>query len=86
MRPKKVVETGVARGVTTRFILEGLERNGEGRLWRIDLPPLRQGDLPEENGAAVPERCRARWAYIQGSSRRRLPGLLAELDKIDLRP
>jgi hypothetical protein len=74
----------VARGVTTRFILEGLARNGEGRLWSIDLPPLRQGDLPEETGAAVPERCRARWAYLKGSSRRRLPGLLAELDTIDL--
>jgi hypothetical protein len=46
-------------------------------------PPLRQGDLPEETGAAVPERCRARWAYIKGSSGRCLPGLLAELDEID---
>ena len=84
MRPKKVVETGVARGVTTRFILEGLERNGEGHLWSIDLPPLRQGDLAEESGAAVPECCRGRWTFISGSSRRRLPGLLAELDEIDL--
>jgi hypothetical protein len=79
-----VVETGVARGITTRFILEGLERNGEGHLWSVDLPPLRQGGLPEESGSAVPECCRARWTYIKGSSRRRLPGLLAELDQIDL--
>jgi hypothetical protein len=84
LRPSKVVETGVARGITTRFILEGLERNGEGHLWSIDLPPLRQGDLSEESGAAVPECCRTRWTYISGSSRRRLPGLLAELDEIDL--
>jgi hypothetical protein len=83
-RPTKVVETGVARGVTTRFILEGLERNGEGRLWSIDLPPLRDPDLSEQTGAAVPERCRARWTYVRGSSRRRLPGLLRELDGIDL--
>ena len=84
LRPQKVVETGVARGITTRFILEGLERNGDGRLWSIDLPPLRQGDLPEETGAAVPQHRRARWAYLKGSSRRRLPGLLAELEEIDL--
>ena len=84
MRPQEVVETGVARGITTRFILEGLERNGEGRLWSIDLPPLRQGDLPEETGAAIPEDRRARWAYLKGSSRRRLPGLLAQLGEIDL--
>jgi hypothetical protein len=84
LRPGKVVETGVARGITTRFILEGLERNGVGRLWSIDLPPLRQGYSPGETGAAVPERCRARWTYIKGSSRRRLPRLLAELDEIEL--
>ena len=37
---RKVVETGVAHGVTSRFILEALERNGRGFLWSIDLPPL----------------------------------------------
>jgi hypothetical protein len=70
MRPKKVVETGVARGVTTRLILEGLERNGEGRLWSIDLPPLRQGDLPEETGAAV----RSAVAFAGHTSRGRAGG------------
>src|SRR5690348_12083796 len=33
LKPLKVVETGVARGVTSRFILEALERNGAGHLW-----------------------------------------------------
>ncbi len=40
LRPKNVVETGVAHGVTSRFILEALKRNGDGHLWSIDLPPL----------------------------------------------
>ncbi len=40
LRPKKVVETGVAHGVTSRFILEALKRNGDGHLWCIDLPPI----------------------------------------------
>src|SRR5271156_5195455 len=39
LRPNHVVETGVARGFTSRFILEALERNGSGHLWSIDLPP-----------------------------------------------
>ena len=40
LRPKKIVETGVAHGVTSRCILEALDRNGIGHLWSIDLPPV----------------------------------------------
>ena len=32
LRPANVVETGVARGFTSRFILEALERSGAGHL------------------------------------------------------
>jgi predicted O-methyltransferase YrrM len=84
LRPEKVVETGVARGVTTRFLLEALERNGRGALWSIDLPPVLERELRSETAAAVPESCRRRWQYLEGSSRRRLPQLLAELGEIDL--
>jgi len=84
LRPAKVVETGVARGVSSRFILEALERNGAGRLWSIDQPPPLDPELNEQVGAAVNVRCRRRWSYIQGSSRRRLPRLLASLESIDL--
>ena len=37
-RPSLVVETGVAQGVSSRFILEALKDNGEGKLISIDLP------------------------------------------------
>jgi len=40
--------------------------------------------LRSETAAAVPESCRRRWQYLEGSSRRRLPQLLAELGEIDL--
>jgi predicted O-methyltransferase YrrM len=84
LRPAKVVETGVARGVTSRFILEALERNGAGHLWSIDLPPPLDPELNAQVGAAVDDRCRHRWSYIRGSSRRHLPRLLASLGQIDL--
>ena len=84
LRPARVVETGVARGITTRVVLEALERNGEGRLWSIDLPPLLEPGLAPQLGAAVPEDCRDRWTLLQGSSRRTLPALLARLGEIDL--
>jgi hypothetical protein len=84
LRPSQVVETGVARGITSRFALEALARNGRGRLWSIDLPPPLDPGLHSQVGGAVSERLRDRWTYVHGSSRRRLPGLLAELGKIDL--
>ena len=83
MRPKKIVETGVAHGVTSRCILEALARNGDGHLWSIDLPPL-ESHWRKQVAAAVGDRHADRWSYIEGSSRRRLPELLSRLGKIDL--
>jgi hypothetical protein len=84
LRPVTVVETGVARGFTSRFILEALERNDVGHLWSIDLPPQLKPELSQQVGAAVDDRLRHRWSYIRGSSRRRLPELLSRLSQIDL--
>ena len=84
LQPTHVIETGVARGVTSRFILEALERNGVGHLWSIDLPPPLDPELNEQVGAAVEGQCRRRWSYIRGSSRRHLPRLLASLPRLDL--
>jgi|SRR5579862_4372123 len=83
MRPNRVVETGVAHGVTSRFILEALERNGGGHLYSIDLPPIERV-WRNQVGMAVGDYCPDRWSYIRGSSRRRLPPLLSQLGQIDL--
>jgi hypothetical protein len=83
LRPERVVETGVARGVTTAVLLQAMERNGHGGLWSIDLPDLRlawDGDV----SAAVPAGLRGRWTYVRGSSRRFLPAVLADLGRIQL--
>jgi len=83
LRPETLVETGVAHGLTSRVILEGLERNDHGHLWSVDLPAV-DSALHSEIGIAVPEDLRPRWSYVQGTARERLPGLLAELGAIDL--
>lgn len=83
LKPQNVVETGVAHGVTSRFILEALKINGAGALWSIDLPYL-QPKRQDEVGIAVAETLRKRWMLIRGSSRQRLPPLLAQLGTIDL--
>jgi predicted O-methyltransferase YrrM len=83
LRPERVVETGVAHGLTSRVILQGLERNETGRLWSIDLPAV-DSALHTEIGVAVPQDLRSRWSYVSGTSRDRLPPLLDELGQIDL--
>ena len=83
LRPANVVETGVAHGLTSRVILEGLHRNGKGHLWSVDLPAVDPA-LHHEIGIAVPEDLRSRWTYVEGTSSRRLPELVRSLNQVDL--
>lgn len=83
LRPKVVVETGVAHGVASAFILQALAANNSGELWSIDLPPL--ADTAQTNaGSLVPAELRSRWHLLRGVSRRVLPPLLSTLPAIDL--
>lgn len=98
LRPREVVEVGVSSGVSTAYLLAGLERNRRGRLHSIDLPkrhsprrprpsrPTESWALPEgyAPGWAVPSRLRARWDLRIGDKRDLLPTLAHELDRIDL--
>lgn len=83
IHPRTVVETGVAYGKTSAFILQALAENGEGRLHSVDLPPLG----PEADrfaGYLVPDDLRGRWTYHRGASRRILPGVLDSVGLVDL--
>lgn len=84
LEPEHLLETGVARGITSRFILEAIAENGHGHLWSIDLPPPGESEIHREIGIAVPDRLRSSWTYVSGSSRRRLRSLLSDLQTIDL--
>ncbi len=84
LHPQTVLETGVARGVTTRMILEAIALNGEGHLWSVDLPYLFDDSLLGQTAMAVPEASRTHWTYVLGSSRRRLRPLATELGRVDL--
>ncbi len=86
LRPKVVVETGVARGLTSRLILEALARNDAGRLWSVDLPPSSTyaPGLADQTGIAVPTKLRERWTLLRGTSRDCLPGLIDGLVQLNL--
>ena len=82
--PDTVVETGVAYGVSSAFLLKALEQNGRGTLHSIDLPPLRR-EYSRFWGVAVSEDLRHRgWRLYRGASRRVLPGLLREAGPVGL--
>jgi len=57
VRPKRVFETGVADGASSRIILDALEENGEGRLWSVDVLPG-AGAIARESPAV------RRWEFV----------------------
>jgi predicted O-methyltransferase YrrM len=83
LEPEAVVETGVAYGVSSAFILRALDENGRGTLHSVDLPPLRRG-YERLWGVAVPDGLRDGWQLHRGSSGRILPGLLRRSGPVDL--
>lgn len=83
-RPQVVIETGVARGVTSRVVLEALQANDRGHLWSIDLPYPFDHELHDQIGVAVSDACRARWSYLAGSSSQRLPPLIGEVSHVEM--
>jgi predicted O-methyltransferase YrrM len=79
VRPATVVETGVASGVSSSYILQSLEDNKAGILHSIDVPLWET-----QSGWIIPDYLRHRWRLIAGRSSDRLPPLLEEVGTIDV--
>ena len=87
VKPRVLVETGVASGLSSAYILRGLDANGAGVLHSIDLPNVQQGSvLPggREPGWVVPQSLRQRWTLHLGDARLLLPEVLETLGRIDV--
>ena len=96
--PEKIVETGGTPGKSSAFLLRALERNGRGRLWTVDLPPVSakaaeisgandsHATLPQGLGPgwAIPASLKPFHTLILGDARCVLPGLLSDLGEIDM--
>lgn len=82
LRARTMVETGVARGVTSRFLLLATSE-WDGHLWSVDLPPV-YADWRGEWGEAVEDALRERWHLVRGSSRRRLKPVLRSAGAVDV--
>jgi predicted O-methyltransferase YrrM len=87
LKPEIVIETGVAAGVSSAYILKALDRNGQGHLISIDIGQKEFDGivLPSDKpvGWLVPDELRERWTLKIGSSRQLLQPLLEE-EEVDV--
>ena len=84
LAPACIVETGVANGVSSAYLLLALQKNGGGRLHSIGLGDtafLPRGQAP---GWIVPGWLRDPWQVHLGDARDILRGLLERLGKIGI--
>jgi predicted O-methyltransferase YrrM len=81
-RPTIVVETGVARGMSSLYILKAMTRNNHGHLFSIDFPIFANSE--KITGYLVPRELRSRWTLRLGPSQYVIPKLLKTIKNIDL--
>jgi predicted O-methyltransferase YrrM len=83
-QPEIVVETGVANGVSSAYILLALQKNQRGALYSVGLNDPQYLPAGKTLGWIVPESLKSRWNLLIGDSCTLLPSLLAKLRTIDL--
>jgi cephalosporin hydroxylase len=84
-KPAIVVETGVASGVSTTFMLAAMKLNGFGRVESVSLPSGMDRTLPpgKEVGWLVPSELRTHWKLHLGDAKEVLADVLSKLKQID---
>jgi predicted O-methyltransferase YrrM len=82
--PETIVETGVANGVSSSYLLLALQKQGKGRLHSIGLGDPTYLPAGKQAGWFVPDGLRDRWQVHLGDAREQLPSLLPKLGTIDV--
>jgi predicted O-methyltransferase YrrM len=83
-RPEVVVETGVASGVSSSYVLLALHRNQKGTLHSVEIGDSAYLPARQKIGWVVPDWLRERWRLHIGDSAKLLPGLLADFGPVDM--
>jgi predicted O-methyltransferase YrrM len=84
LQPDTVVETGVASGVSSAYLLLALQRNQKGTLHSVEIGDPASVPAGKEPGWIVPDGLRSRWHLHLGDVAAILPGLLRELGEVDI--
>ena len=83
LKPKNIVETGVAYGTSSAYILKALHENRIGKLYSIDSV-FRPWQTENMIGAIIPDNLKNRWELVLGKSTKKLKNLFDEHDDIDI--
>lgn len=82
--PEYIIETGIANGVSSSYLLLALQKNGRGRLHSIGLADAAFLPRGKEPGWLVPQSLRDAWHLHLGDARDILPGLLTRLGNVGI--
>jgi len=83
VKPEIIVETGVAYGRSSSYLLQALNDNKMGKLYSIDFA-FRPWESESMIGSAIPKNLRDRWEFVFGASSEKLYPILKRLEKIDI--
>ena len=87
-KPDRLVETGVSSGLSSRLLLEALDRNRLGHLYSVGEDRLALGSSSGSGGSAldarsagwlVPDRLRSRWTLTLGKTEEVFPSLWSKI-------
>jgi len=82
IKPDSILETGVASGASSAYLLKALYDNNKGKLYSIDLPP-KNLPLDKKSGWVVPECLQDRWNLHLGDAKELLKPVVQEIGNID---
>lgn len=83
IQPEVIVETGVAYGLSSMYILQALYENKKGTLYSLNST-FSPWQSKNAIGSAIPDHLRDRWEFIFGSSSEKLSEILGSLKSIDV--
>jgi Methyltransferase domain len=82
--PDLIVETGVASGISSTYLLMACRQNCRGRVYSIDINNGEYLPPGKPTGWIVPEYLRPDWTLLLCDPKVLLPRLLADLGEIDM--
>jgi predicted O-methyltransferase YrrM len=83
-KPELIVETGIANGVSSSYLLLAMQKNCKGHLHSVEIDRSNVLLDGREPGWIVPESLRPRWSIHMGPSQVVLPHLLKKLPPLDM--
>lgn len=83
IKPKNIIETGIAYGTSSAYILKALHDNGKGTLHSIDSV-FRPWQSEKMIGSVIPENLKNKWNLVLGKSNEKLEKLFGDVSDVEI--